>query len=274
MEVNEKSEPPDQNQELKAGVQSQPPQPVGQNSLSTTSGMPSGPTEPMPTRKPSKWRYFFIVLGVLQALGVVLFFLVITWAIRQAKAGVSGTEFIGLIIYATLVPGVGLVALINLIGLPIYMVKRKPKGKGRLFSVLSLLISLGLFLYGANSVYQLRVAVPKQEKAISDQLQQQSEAQDRQYQAQNANPEITEADAIQLLQTCKLKGFYYTNQTSKDDGDWGELSTTGVVLTKVDGQPYRISIADRLVPELVPIARQAQKNCGGDPQFWHDGAYE
>jgi hypothetical protein len=45
------------------------------------------------------------------------------------------------------------------------------------------------------------------------------------------------------------------------------------VLTKVDGQPYRISIADRLIPELVPIAREAQKTCV-NPQFWHDGNYE
>lgn len=52
-----------------------------------------------------------------------------------------------------------------------------------------------------------------------------------------------------------------------------EASATGVVLVKIDGEPYRISIADRLVPELVPIAREAQKSCAS-PQFWHDGTYE
>lgn len=271
-------------------VSSPSPSPVAQPVVASAIMQPTGslngqayePTTPMSSsqfeqlsdQKPSKWRYFFIVLGVLQAIGVGVFFLVMTWAIQQAKAGVSGTEFISLIVYVTLVPAVGLIAFINLIGLPMYMRRHKPHGKGLVFSILSLAVSIILALYGAYSVFQFRVAAPKQIKQLSQQTDQKIQAKQQAFNADNAKPEITKDEAIQLLQSCQLKGFYYTKQTDKSNGEWGELSSTGVVLTKIDGQPYRISIADRLIPELVPIARQAQKTCGGQPQFWHDGNYE
>lgn len=223
--------------------------------------------------KPSKWRYFFVVLGVLQALGVAVFFLIMFWAIQQAKAGVSGTEFIDLILFVTRVPAVGIIALINLIGLPIYMRKFKPHGKGLVLAVISLVISVILFLYGAYSVYQLRVVVPRQIDELSEQSRKDSEQREQEFAADNANPEITKEEAITLLQSCKLKGFYYTKEAEKEHGTSPATSANGVVLTKIDGEPYRISIADRLVDELVPIAREAQKTCGG-PQFWHDGSYE
>lgn len=216
--------------------------------------------------KGSKWRYFFIVLGILQLLGVGFFI-----SVMASIGGKTGSEFIALALFATIVPVVGLIGFINIIGLPIYMAKHKPRGKGLVFSVLSLLLSTALALYAADTVYQFLVVAPADIK----QSQQKIQAQQQKFVADNTTPEITKEQAINLLQTCQLKGFYYTNQTDKDKtgGGWGELSTTGVVLTKIDGKPYRISIANRLVSELVPVARQAQKTCGS-PQFWHDGNYE
>ncbi|MDL2363633.1 MAG: hypothetical protein QFB86_04605 [Patescibacteria group bacterium] len=255
-----------------------PTQPAGVADVQTFSSqapLSSNQFDQISESKPSKWRYFFIVLGILQAVGVGIFFLVMMLAIQQAKAGVSGTEFIGLIVFAILVPAVGLVALINLVGLPIYMRKHKPHGKGMNLCILSLLVSGLLALFGAVIVYLFLVAIPMQEKQFSQQLDQKIQAHQQQFNADNAKPEITKDEAIQLLQSCQLSGFYYTNQnqTDKSGGEWGELSSTGVVLTKIDGKPYRISIADRLVPELVPIARNAQKTCP-NLQFWHDGRYE
>lgn len=248
----------------------------GQPFYGSTTPFSKSEIEQLSDKKPSKWRYFFITLGILQTLGVIVFFLMMLWAIRQAKAGVSGMEFVSFALYVTLVPAVGLIAFINLVGLPIYMRRHKPRGKGLVFSILSLVISVIPALYGAYSVYQFRVALPKQINEQIEQSRQKNEQKHQEYMAANAKPEITKEEAIELLKSCKLKGFYYTNQTDKSDpanGGWGELSSTGVVLTKVDGQPYRISIADKLIAELVPIAREAQKNCGR-PQFWHDGEYE
>lgn len=244
--------------------ESNPQQSTGQNSNSNIN---------IEAKKPSKWQYFFIFLGAVQVLGVALFFLIITQAIQDANAGVSGTEFIALLLYVTLVPAIGIVAFINLIGLPIYLIKNKSGGRALIYSVLSIIFSLILALYGAYSVYEIRIALPAQEKKQSEIYKKESEARDKQFSQDNAKPEITTEEAISLLKNCQLKGFYYTHQTSKDNGNWGELSSTGIVLTKVDGKPYRISIANRLIPDLVPIAREAQKTCDG-PQFWHDGSYE
>ena len=259
-----------------SAVTTQPTAVANGQPFEPTAPMSSSQLEQMSDQKLSKWRYFFIVLGILQANGAGVFFLIMIWATQQAKAGVSGTEFIGLIIYVTLVPAVGLIAFINLVGLPLYMRRHKPHGKGLVLSILSLAVSVILALYGAYSVYQFLFAAPKQIKQLSQQSEQKFHAQQQQFNSDNAKPEITKDEAIQLLQSCQLSGFYYTKQTDKSDpsnGGWGELSTTGVVLTKVHGNPYRISIADRLIPELVPIARSAQKTCG-KPQFWHDGDYE
>lgn len=250
----------------------QPVAMVNGQPISMAASMSSSQIDQLSDQKPSKWRYFFMVLGILQAAGVALFLLVMLWAASQAKAGASGTEFIALILFVTVVPAVAVISVINLIGLPIYMRKHKPHGKGLIFCIISLVISVLLALYGAYSVYGLTV-YPKK---LSEESRQKSEQRQQEFAAANAKPEITKEEAIELLKTCKLKGFYYTNQTDKSDpanGGWGELSSTGVVLTKVDGQPYRISIADKLIPELLPIAREAQKTCGG-PQFWHDGTYE
>ncbi len=222
-------------------------------------------------KKPSKWRYVFIVLGILQLGGVGLFVGAMIWASIQAGNGVSGTEFLALILFVTLVPAVGFVALLNFVGLPIYMLKQKPKGKGLVFGIISLVISALLMAYAGYTAFQMFVVFPS---AMNDRAAE-SRIRAEEYEAERvkASYEITQEEAIRLLQSCSLKGFYYTDQTDKDAGGWGELSTSGVVVTEVDDKPYRISIADRLIPEMVPIAREAQKTCA-NPQFWHDGNYE
>ncbi len=75
-----------------------------------------------------------------------------------------------------------------------------------------------------------------------------------------------------------MKGFYYTQQAEPERHGYVQLtspekSSTVVVLVRIGGEPDRVSVACRLIPELVPIAREAQKTCV-NPQFWHDGAHE
>ena len=84
---------------------------------------------------------------------------------------------------------------------------------------------------------------------------------------------IDKVHAMELIKECKLLGFYYTNQTTYDNGGKGEQVATGIELTSDANRPLTISIADRHMNELVPIAREAQKKCS-DLQFWHDGKYE
>lgn len=116
------------------------------------------------------------------------------------------------------------------------------------------------------------------------------EARDRQANYDRINNEnltkvttITVEQATDILNNCKVIGFYYTNQASQDvppENKFNpflrvEESTTGIVLVSyIQGdRPIRMHIADRMIETMVPIARNAQKFCS-DLQFWHDGNYE
>lgn len=85
--------------------------------------------------------------------------------------------------------------------------------------------------------------------------------------------DLTVAEATDLLNSCTLIGFYYTDQGKNGaSGVDAEDSSTGIALA-YKNDPIRIHIADRMIPQMVPIARDAQKKCP-DLQFWHDGRYE
>lgn len=90
---------------------------------------------------------------------------------------------------------------------------------------------------------------------------------------QGIEEEISVDEATQLLNSCKLIGFYYTEHAyGETTGKDPETSTTGIILDYKD-EPLHIHVADRLVSTMVPIARAAQKTCP-NLQFWHDGTYE
>lgn len=252
---------------------STPQQPPGQPFTPTTP-ISSSQIEQLSDQKPSKWRYFFIVLGILQALGVAIFFLIMMWAIQQAKAGVSGTEFIGLILYVTLVPAVGLIAFINLVGLPIYMRKHKPRGKGLVFSILSLSVSIILALYGAYSVYQFRVALPKHANELSEQSRQKFKEQDRQFAEANAKPEITKEEAISFMQSCKADYFVgYTDislvkySNTKTWLNKAEQSNGGIEISENSSKSY-VFASKSMTAALQDTARQFRQSCYGTKKLY------
>lgn len=215
-----------------------------------------------PSKKPSKlWRYFFIVIAIPQVLALAV--VAYDWTVAlQPGMGEEGFAVVAWILYWA--PVVAAIAFVNFIVLLVYVFKHKPRGKSLVFSIVPLVVLAVLTALCAYSFYQLRVGIESmQHVADSPEIQNAGNAYERKFARDNAQPEITKDEAISLLKSCQLKGFYYGNQTNKNkqEGLWGELSSTGVVLTRIDGDPYRISVADRLVPELLPIAREAQKTC-------------
>ncbi len=110
---------------------------------------PAGIFEPTPNPKPSKWRYFFTILGILQIACLAILILFVAWATQryQAKPDIAGVEFIDLIVLVTLVPAIGLIALINFVGLPLYMRRHKPQGKWLVLSIISLSVSAIVVLW-------------------------------------------------------------------------------------------------------------------------------
>ncbi|MFZ1301707.1 MAG: hypothetical protein WAQ27_04025 [Candidatus Microsaccharimonas sp.] len=240
-------------------IDSQPTQP--------TPPVFGGEYVPEPPKKPSKWRYVFVALACIQVLGVGVFLVSLI-----LSSGLVGS-IINIMLLLALIPILLATALLNAVGLPIYIAKCKPKGAWFASSIVSLVISAMIIAYGGYIGFQLFVASPMQIRQLSEESRQKIIEQDKKYAEENAEPEITKERAISLLKDCKLKGFYYTQETEEEHNTTPATSSTGIVLTVVDGEPYRINIADRLIGELVPIAREAQKTCA-DPQFWHDGQYE
>lgn len=216
-----------------------------------------------PVKKPSKWRYFFIGLGILQLFGVGLFFL-----IMFSIVGKTGSEFVALYLFITLVPAIGIIALINLIGLPIYMTKHKPHGKGLVFANMSLVISVILALYGAYNIYQVVVVAPKHWRELSEQSRRESEQKHQQFLADKEKQEKTKTEAITLMQNCKVDQFIGQTGASiviKDANTkaWlknAEQSSTGIAI--LENSPDTYVFASKLVTaELENTARQFRQSC-------------
>lgn len=216
------------------------------------------------SNRSSKWQLFFVILSILQIVCFVLPYLVLVVSML-----LFGVGYIYLIM--ALVPMYILIstpiALISLFALPFFMRRNELTGRMRVLIITSLVFSI-LTILQTISFVASSLSFDASLNHVKQQINKDSDEFER------GVVEISNSEAEELLLSCKLRGFFYTNQTNKNDGEWGELSDSGVVLTRVEGKPYRISIADKLIPELVPIAREAQKKCGGWPQFFHDGINE
>lgn len=100
-------------------------------------------------QKPSKLRAFFRFIGILQASSVLVIFL--GWLVLSSHGSPNSYDsgLILVLIIAVWTPVLGLLALVNLVGLPIYMVKRTLRGTGLVFSILSLVVSVAVLMYVA-----------------------------------------------------------------------------------------------------------------------------
>ena len=215
---------------------------------------------------------FALTTGLFQLIVVAGIVLIFAWLIQQANSGVSGTEFIGLFVIVLGVPLAVVAAVLNAVTLAVWFVRRRPTGVRMILPILSGALSALLIVYGAYTAYSWFVVAPTEYAQNEREFDEEMRKADEGF----YNEEITVEKTKELLRSCQLFGFYYTAQADAkytQDGTWAESSTTGVVLTYVDSKPARVGIADRLIPELVPVAREAQKTCP-DLQFWHDGSYE
>lgn len=212
------------------------------------------------------WRVGFILLALANIFTIVLPTAFLFRLVSLANQGVSGTEYGALVIAPVLMVGF-FVAIANVVLVGGYLWKMQPSLLSRIVGypvvVLSVVIVAGSVYSVVDGNRDARERAAKLEER-RDAAQQVVEFSD-----------IAVRRAEQLLRTCDLRGFYFTRQTRPALGNGGELSPTGVVLTTIDGDPHRISIADRWIDRLVPVARDAQDECGpGRPQFWHHGSYE
>lgn len=78
----------------------------------------------------------------------------------------------------------------------------------------------------------------------------------------NLVPEyVSEAQAIELLNTCKIKVFQYADNSSYSRFGTPEGSPSGILTYPKQLEPKSMKIEDEWISKLVPIAREAQKKC-------------
>jgi len=214
------------------------------------------------------------LLGI--GIAVVLLFVGLILVFLNSKSiDPSGLMTFG--IFLVVMPLIGILAVAYLIGAVARGVKQKaettedegatsegkrPVSVGRLFKVLALTISIIVVIYVGTMVYQWNVwksDYQKENAALAAQIQKEND----QYIKDHSNDVISKDQAILLLENCQVQTLYYSYQTSTKSGRWGELSATGVALdrTYTGNETADMSIADRHIPELVPIAKEAQKTC-------------
>ena len=218
------------------------------------------------TSRTTGWRAGFILLGFANLFTVafpIAGFARIEYATRQGDAGAG---YGAIILYPLALVGVG-VLITNIVLVGVYVHRQQPGTSGRIMSYSVMAVSV-VILLGAVFIY---IDSARDTREQLDRWAERHAAHEKTVEF----TDITAAEAERLLRTCDLRGFYYTRQSRPALGAGGELSPTGVVLTTIDGDPHRISIADRLIDRLVPVAEEAQDDCGpGQPQIWHNGHYE
>lgn len=145
----------DENQKTAQSTDSQA-EPTNEQLAPQITPMPVENTNELSAPKLSRSRFFFELLGVAQAVGVVLYLLIILWANLSLSSGASidGISTIVFLMSLSLGPLMYLIVAINLIGLPIHILRQKPRGKALTLLAISLSISIALVLYKAYMTWQ------------------------------------------------------------------------------------------------------------------------
>lgn len=181
--------------------------------------MPAG-TKPS-TSTSSKWRYLFITLSILQIGGLAFAAFIMWQAFMQAEAGLAGSEYLALYVFLTIIPVVGLISLINLIGLPFYIRKHKPRGWKLALLGTSLAISAVLALYGAYMFYQLQIATPKDFENLPEEPASESIESPQHIEVEEAQPEPTIRKSTDANEDCLPQSFYNPEQNISIIQPWG-----------------------------------------------------
>lgn len=108
-----------------------------------------------PPKKSKFWLIFSTILAVLTLAPVVLFVALMAGLGNSANQGQSGTEFVALALYVTLVPAFGILLVIDTICAIVYLVRRKPRGKKLILPIATIATTLLFISYIAYNFYML-----------------------------------------------------------------------------------------------------------------------
>ena len=224
--------------------------------------------------KPSRILTFYHFLGVVQVV-IIVFGAGVVLYLRQLDGDTAvGANLVFGLLFGLLALISLALALIVLIGLPIYLNKHRALYTWQRRSTLTLLVSIVTLSFILWSSFGPHGQTDYEKSMVESTQRAQQAEQDAQneYLNSTAGKEITKQEAVALLNGCQVHEFLYENQRKKYTGEWGELSSTGVVTTEIVGEAstsekvilvHAISVSDELAPELLSVAQAAQKTCKG-----------
>ncbi len=212
--------------------------------------------------RPDRFKRTLQVIGWFQFIALALSVAFLLFLMSLARSGASGTEFMALL----LIPVIWLltaVAIVNLIGLPIWLMTHKSELK--VGWILSFLLSLALFAYGAFAFYQFKVAFPRKIASFEAELKE----QDKEFEEVLEDANYTKEEAVAFLQACKADYFIgYTNDISlvhenvRSSVARAERSETGIDINDIDHPTY-VFTSKAMTGELLETARSARAACDG-----------
>lgn len=106
--------------------------------------------DPVKRHKYGWLQHAFIVLGIIQIASVIVFFQIMNKAVREAELGTATMATDALLVFVVFVPLAVIAAFINLVGLPIYLFRKKVKAAMWVLGAVSIFISFIVFAFGVH----------------------------------------------------------------------------------------------------------------------------
>lgn len=226
-------------------VDSSNPVPVPPQTPPTTDPLQADHTEHFGIR----WKIVFIILGVLWSITIALPVLFLLYLALQAQSGVSGTEFMALLVLPLQMAGIP-VALVTLVAILIHLFRRSSSRAWKMIAITWGLLSLAYVAVGVISIANIYS------------LGEGRRAEERTYASYVS--EISVEQGKQMLAECQVSELRHGYDASFVRGKGGnpEDSSTGVLLFKQNGvEPRRLTVAERHRTTFNEIYKEAKKRC-------------
>lgn len=180
------------------------------------------PATPTITRK---WKIYFSFLALANILTIIFPLLVLLWAVNMARQGVSGTEYIAIIIAPLQLLGI-LVAVLNVFTISIFLRKSHVRGMAR---------AIGQAIVIISALYVTAIAVT----AFKDIRA-----------SQKHNAPLAKQEAISLISSCKVKSISRQDRL--------------ILFLKQESQEghYQVYAEDQDFTTLKAAADEASGKCG------------
>jgi hypothetical protein len=212
---------------------------------------------PQPPQSPAKWSWWVGILTGLAVADVGFVFASMAYLVSLAKSGVSGTEFMAILLIPFILASFPL-SLSAFILAGLHLKRHSLVGRIKAFIITCLVLSGLILAFGVYVIISNLVSLSKFSEA-----QQQSDQHAREMAAAYAPKEVTEADALNLLTTCQIHQFYYGPQKDvQDEIDAAGRTNSGLVLIRLDDKPWRLTATDQMGAKLLPSVEASKQKCG------------